>query len=306
MTNPNKQPVVVTVGVFDGVHAGHRELLSTCRQIADQEGATLVAATFDPSPKAFLYPATTPGLLTTPEHRTELLKMHGADEVKILHFDEQMSAMSPEAFVTDVLLEQLAADFVIVGRNFRFGHKAAGDVDALQKLSAELGFQVRIVDLAGDSQTWSSTRIRNSITSGDVALAREILGRPHRLSGEVVHGDHRGRELGFPTANLAVAGDLLVPADGVYAGILNWQGQAFPAAISVGTNPTFEGVLDRRVEAYVLDQTDLDLYGAQVDLDFLAHIRGMVAFSGIPELIAAMNLDVAQAREHISAFLESL
>lgn len=306
MSNSNQKSVVVTLGVFDGVHAGHRQLLAQCREIAAASQSTLVAATFDPSPKAFLNPDTYPGLLTLPVRRAELLKAHGADQVAILKFDSRMANLSPEEFVSEVLVDELAASMIIVGRNFRFGHKAAGSIDTLETLSAKYNFEVRVVELAGDTETWSSTRIRNAIASGDMTLARDMLGRPHRLTGEVVHGDHRGRELGFPTANLDVAGGLLIPADGVYAGVLHIDGLAHPAAISIGTNPTFEGVVGRRVEAYVLDRTDLDIYGEVVDLDLLAHIRGMRAFSGIEELVAAMNDDVEVARGHIADYLESL
>ena len=305
MPKSTQKPVVVTLGVFDGVHAGHRQLLAECRKISDQHNGTLVAATFDPSPKAFLYPDSYPGLLTLPKRRVELLQAHGADQVAILQFDDRMAGLAAETFVSEVLVTELQANVVVVGENFRFGHKAAGSVETLKELSDKYNFEVAVVELAGDTETWSSTRIRNAITSGDVTLARNILGRPHRLSGEVVHGDHRGRELGFPTANLAVAGNLLVPADGVYAGLLTAAGEVHPAAISVGTNPTFEGVIGRRVEAYVLDRSDLDLYGHQIDLDFLAHIRGMKAFSGIEELVEAMNHDVEVARDHIAEFLES-
>lgn len=306
MSKNSGATVVVTVGVFDGVHAGHRALLAECKKIAGELNANLVAATFDPSPKSFLNPEHAPGLLTLPARRTELLKIHGADQVVVLEFDANMAAMSPEEFVNEILVSKLSADLVVIGSNFRFGHKAAGSIETLRELALAHDFDVRVVDLAGDTESWSSTRVRSAISAGDVDLAREILGRPHRLTGEVVHGDHRGRELGYPTANLDVAGELLIPADGVYAGVLEVAGERHPAAISVGTNPTFEGVIGRRVEAYVLDRNDLNLYGEIVDLDFLAHIRDMAAFSGVAELLVAMENDVNQARIHTSAYLETL
>jgi riboflavin kinase/FMN adenylyltransferase len=168
----------------------------------------------------------------------------------------------------------------------------------------QFGFEVEVVSLKGDSLAWSSTRIRKEILAGDVEAARKLLGRPHRLSGEVIYGDQRGRELGFPTANLSVAPGLVIPADGVYSGLLTTDDEVLPAAISIGTNPTFADVVTRRVEAYVLDRTDLKLYGKQIDLDFLCHIRGMQAFSRIDDLILAMNGDVATARGQIDDFLE--
>jgi riboflavin kinase/FMN adenylyltransferase len=211
--------------------------------------------------------------------------------------------MSSDEFVEDILIAGLNAQVVIVGRNFRFGHRASGTVETLQTLSKKFGFEVRIVDLVGDSTAWSSTRIRTAIAAGRVEGARKLLGRPHRVSGLVVHGDHRGREIGFPTANIDVVGGLLIPADGVYAGLLWIDGIAHESAISVGTNPTFDDVTTRRVEAYVIGQTNLDLYGKSVDLDFVSHIREMVSFAGIPELIAAMDNDVLTAAKDLETYL---
>jgi len=299
-----KKPVVVTVGVFDGVHAGHLALLGEARRIADSRGARLVAASFDPHPASVLRAGDFLGLLTSPSYRTKLLKAAGVDAVEFLEFNDNLRRLTPDEFVDEILVSQLQADVIVVGSNFRFGNKAAGDVSVLQALATKFGFEVEVVPLKGDTSAWSSTRIRKEILAGDVAAARKLLGRPHRLSGEVIYGDQRGRELGFPTANLSVAHGVIIPADGVYAGLLTTNDEVLPAAISIGTNPTFADVLTRRVEAYVLDRTDLKLYGQQIDLDFLGHIRGMQAFSSVDELIVAMNADVATARGQIDDFLE--
>jgi len=300
-----KKPVVVTIGVFDGVHKGHLAVLSEARAIADRRNARLIVASFDPHPASVLRKTDFLGLLTLPTYRAQLLKAAGVDAVEFLEFNDYLRQLTPDEFVDDILLNQLGTDAVVVGSNFRFGNKASGDVAVLQSLATKYGFDVEVISLKGDSSAWSSTRIRQEIMSGNVEAAREILGRPHRLSGEVIYGDQRGRELGFPTANLSPSHGLVVPADGVYAGLLSTSDEVLPAAISIGTNPTFADVTTRRVEAYVLDRTDLKLYGQQIDLDFLAHIRPMQAFSGIDELIAAMNGDVAQARVQIDDFLES-
>ena len=299
-----KKPVVVTVGVFDGVHAGHLALLGEARRIADTRGARLVAASFDPHPASVLRAKEFLGLLTSPNYRAKLLKAAGVDAVEFLEFNEDLRRLTPDEFVDEILVNQLEADVIVVGSNFRFGNKASGDVSVLQALATKFGFEVEIVALKGDSSAWSSTRIREDILAGDVESARKLLGRPHRLSGEVIYGDQRGRELGFPTANLSVAHGLVIPADGVYSGLLTTTDEVLPAAISIGTNPTFADVVTRRVEAYVLDRTDLKLYGQQIDLDFLCHIRGMLAFSSVDDLIVAMNTDVATARGHIDDFLE--
>ncbi|MEI6109533.1 MAG: bifunctional riboflavin kinase/FAD synthetase [Actinomycetes bacterium] len=297
--------VVVTIGVFDGVHAGHRQVLAIGRRIANELDVTFVAATFDPPPKQFFNLENYRGLLTLPSRRAKLLSDNGADQVKILKFDKQMSEMAPESFIKDIIVGEIAAKVVVVGSNFRFGKESAGSIETLRDFSTKYDFEVHVVELVGDTQTWSSTRIRTALVNGEVTHAAEMLGRPHRITGEVVHGDHRGRELGYPTANLDIEGDLLIPQDGVYAGLLTIDGEVHPTAVSIGTNPTFEGVIGRRVEAYVLDKAGLDLYGKTADLDFLAHIRGMAAFNSIDDLLIAMNSDVTKAREITSNYLNS-
>ena len=302
----NRKPVVVVVGVFDGVHRGHSALIEQARIIADARNAILLAASFDPHPAAVLRADDFLGLLTLPNYRAKLLKDAGADIVEFLQFDDEMRRLTPDEFVDDILVNRFLADVVVVGSNFRFGNKAAGDVSVLESLATKFGFEVEVVALKGEDQVWSSTAVRKQIIAGEVGSARELLGRPHRLTGEVIYGDQRGRELGFPTANLSVANGLLIPADGVYSGLMTTNDEVLPAAISIGTNPTFAGITTRRVEAYALDRTDLKLYGQQVDLDFLELIRPMQAFSSVPELILAMNSDVLLAKAHISDFLEGI
>jgi riboflavin kinase/FMN adenylyltransferase len=263
----------------------------------------LTAATFDPPPKAFLRPDSFAGLLTLPERRATLLRENGVDNVETLKFTDAMAHMYSDEFVEDILIGALNAQVVIVGRNFRFGHGASGTVETLQELAKKFGFEVRIVDLVGDANAWSSTRIRNAILKGHVEGANGLLGRPHRVSGEVVHGDHRGREIGYPTANIEVLGGLLIPADGVYSGLLWIDGVAHSSAISVGTNPTFDDVSNRRVEAYVIGETGLNLYGKVVDLEFVSHIREMESFAGIPELLEAMDRDVFIAKTDLEKYL---
>jgi riboflavin kinase/FMN adenylyltransferase len=301
--NSSAAPVVVTIGVFDGVHAGHRQVLGIAKSIASSINGTLTAATFDPPPKAFLRAESFAGLLTLPERRAGLLMENGVNHVETLRFDDAMAHMSSDEFVEKILIGALNAQVVIVGRNFRFGHGASGTVETLQEMAKKFGFEVRIVDLVGDVNAWSSTRIRNAILKGHVEGANGLLGRAHRISGEVVHGDHRGREIGYPTANIDVKGGLLIPADGVYSGLLWIDGVSHRSAISIGTNPTFNDVTNRRVEAYVIGESDLDLYGKIVDLDFVSHIRDMESFAGIPELLEAMDRDVTKAKADLEKYL---
>lgn len=288
-----------TIGNFDGMHRGHRHVIARARELADSASVdTVVAVTFDPHPMAVLRPEHAPPTLTTMAERLPLFESAGADAVLVLPFDAEMASWSPEEFVTRVLVDTLHARVVVVGANFRFGNRAAGDVALLRELGPRLGFAVEGVVLDGGPQVWSSTYIRNCLAAGDVEGAAEALGRPFAVRGVVQRGDQRGRELGFPTANLPNRGAAATPADGVYAGWLTRLDTAerFPAAISVGTNPTFSGERERRVEAYVLDRSDLELYGVDVEVAFVAHLRGMRAFAGVDELITAMNQDVADAK----------
>ncbi len=293
----------VTVGNFDGVHRGHRAVVARTRAVAERSGLIVVAVTFEPHPMAVLRPDHAPQMLTTVEERTVLLTEAGVDHVLALPFDREMAAWSPQEFVDRVLVEALHARVVVVGANFRFGHRASGDVAFLRAAGERAGFTAEGVELDGGPQVWSSTYVRTCLAAGDVAGAAEALGRPFSVRGLVVRGDQRGRELGYPTANVPTGGLTAAPADGVYAGRLRRTdtGETFPAAISVGTNPTFDGVRERRVESYVLDRDDLDLYDVEVEVSFVERLRGMVAFDGVAPLVAQMADDVRRARELLDA-----
>ena len=295
-------PTAVVIGNFDGVHLGHRRVLDRAREVADRDGLVLVAVTFDPHPMAVLRPEHAPTTLTSLETRAALLREAGADEVLALPFDRAVAAWEPEEFVDRVLVEPLHAAAVVVGANFRFGRKASGDVPTLQSLGAARGFTADGIELDGGPQVWSSTYVRTCLAAGDVAGAAQALGRPHAVRGTVVRGDRRGRELGYPTANVPADSRTAVPADGVYAGWLVRMdtGERLPAAISVGTNPTFAGERERRVESFVLDApadpNRLDLYDVEVEVRFVDHLRGMAAFDDVEALVAQMADDVAAAR----------
>ncbi|MBC9732214.1 bifunctional riboflavin kinase/FAD synthetase [Nocardioides marmotae] len=291
---------VVVIGNFDGVHLGHRQVLARAREIAaDLGGLPVVAVTFDPHPMAVLRPEHAPTTLTTIEVRADLLVGAGADGVLAVPFDRSVAAWTPEEFVQRVLVDALHARAVVVGANFRFGRRAAGDVATLAATGRVHDFTAEGIPLDGGPMVWSSTYVRTCLAAGDVAGAAEALGRPYTVRGEVVRGDQRGRELGYPTANVPTDGMQAAPADGVYAGWLRRldTGETFPAAISVGTNPTFDGVRARRVESYVLDRTDLDLYCVEVEVSFVDRLRGMTAFASVEALVEQMERDVARARE---------
>ena len=286
---------VVVIGVFDGVHKGHQELLNRAKEIAD--GRTIVALTFDPHPTTVFAPDNAPTMLTTLADRVELLKIHNADQVAVMKFNEKFASMSPEDFVSTVLVNQLHASAVIVGKNFTYGHKAAGNVETLTKAGLAHNFTVDAQELKSDSSVISSSRIRALVTEGKVEEARELLSRPHRLDGVVVHGEKRGREIGYPTANLGNIDGQTIPADGVYAGWLTVGINFWPAAISIGTNPTFEGERGRQVEAYALDQEGLDLYDKEASIEFGWYLRPTLKFDGLDELLVQMKLDCDKARE---------
>jgi riboflavin kinase/FMN adenylyltransferase len=284
---------VVVIGVFDGVHKGHQSILDRAKEIAD--GRKIIALTFDPHPTTVFAPDRAPTLLTTLADRVVLLKIHGADQVAVMKFDEKFAAMSPEDFVNQILIKQLAASDVIVGENFTYGHKAAGNVQTLKSHSE---FKVHALALhSDDTEPVSSTRIRSAIAKGDVETARLLLARPHRLDGVVVHGEARGREIGYPTANLGNLDGQSIPADGIYAGWLTVGINRWPAAISIGTNPTFAGVRGRQVEAYALDQTGLDLYDQEATIEFGWHIRETLKFDGLEPLLEQMKKDCDLARK---------
>ena len=286
---------VVLIGVFDGVHKGHQLLLNRAKEIAD--GRNIVALTFEPHPMQVLVPERAPTLLTTLADRVELLKIHNADQVAVLKFNEQFAAMAPADFVKGVLVGQLSASTIIVGKNFTYGHKAAGNIETLIEDGRNFGFTVDVQDLeSGEGDVISSSRIRNLVTSGQVEEARKLLSRPHRLDGVVVHGEKRGREIGYPTANLGNIDGQTVPKDGVYAGWLTVGINYWPAAISIGTNPTFAGDRARQVEAYALDQEGLDLYDKNASIEFGWRLRDTLKFDGLEPLLVQMKLDCDQAR----------
>jgi riboflavin kinase/FMN adenylyltransferase len=291
-------PSAVTIGKFDGVHLGHVEILRQLAEISTTRGLKSTVITFDRHPASLLSPDQLPADILSTQDRLALIEQQNIDASLVLAFDTELAGLSPRDFVTTILLGKLNTQVVLVGHDFRFGENAAGDVATLQKLGAELGFDVVLIDDVSpvDGVRVSSSLIRELMASGDVAAAAQLLGRLPRVNGEVVHGEKRGRELGFPTANLSQDATGLVPSDGVYAGWFLDGENRYPAAISVGTNPTFEGVNKRTVEAFLLDQ-NLDLYGHQVTIEFAAHIRGMVAYNGIEPLIEQMHDDVRLTRE---------
>ena len=281
----------VIIGIFDGVHCGHQELLA----LAKSHGH-VTALTFDPHPTSIFAPERTPSQIISIDDRIALLKKHGADEVVVIPFTKEFAALSPADFIAQILVEKLHASHVIVGENFTFGHKAAGTAQTLKDSSAS--FATSIVKLEENRGVpVSSTRIRHLISDGDIERAAELLTRNHYLVGPVVHGEKRGREIGYPTANIGLTSLATIPADGIYAGWLTVEGDRWPAAISIGTNPTFPGVRGRQVEAYALDQVGLDLYDKVATVEFVARLRDTLKFDGLDPLLVQMKKDCDQARD---------
>jgi riboflavin kinase/FMN adenylyltransferase len=289
-------PSAVSIGFFDGVHLGHQTIIGRARERAAQQAVRSVVVTFDRHPMQIVRPEAVPPLLMTTPRRAQTLAATGVDLVVVLPFDEHLRALPPEAFVSQVLQSSLDARHLVVGRNFRFGHRAAGDVALLEQIGRRGQFGVDGVDLlAVDGAPVSSTRIRGALAKGDVAAAAHLLGRAFIIDGTVVRGDGRGRGLGFPTANLAIEAGLVVPASGVYAGMIALpDGRELPALTSIGTNPHFNGTA-MRVETYVLD-FDEDLYGSDIAVDLRHRIRDQQRFGAVDELITAMRGDVERAR----------
>lgn len=293
---------VISIGVFDGVHRGHQRVVGTAAAAAAGRGLASVVITFDPHPDEVVRPGTHPPMLCSTRRRIELLAGLGTDVVAVVPFTLETSRMGPDEFVQQVLVDRLHAAHVVVGEDFRFGHRARGDVALLRELGEKYDFTAEGVPLLADGAAISSTLIRRELAAGDVAAAAAALGRPHRVEGVVVRGHMRGRALGFPTANLETPPHVAVPADGVYAGHLVADSDRFPAfrwpaAISIGTNPTFEGPGDRTVEAYALDRDDLDLYGEHMAVDFTARIRDTLKFDSVDALVEEMHRDVGKARQ---------
>jgi riboflavin kinase / FMN adenylyltransferase len=297
---------VVTVGMYDGVHRGHQELIGTAVARARAMRRPCLLLTFDPHPAEVVRPGSHPAILTSMDRKAELVAGLGVDAMCVLPFTQEFMRLSPETFTHTVLVEHLHAAQVVVGQNFTYGHRAAGTVETLTAEGRRFGFAVEGIALAEDSSdggevTISSTYIRACVAAGDMVSAARALGRPHRVDGVVVRGDRRGRDLGYPTANVESQPFTAVPADGVYAGHLvtrdprsGTSRERLPAAISVGTNPTFQGSR-RTVEAYLLDY-DGDLYGEHVGVEFVHRLRPMAAFPDVDALLAAMAQDVQDTR----------
>ncbi|MEY2672636.1 MAG: hypothetical protein RLZZ508_513 [Actinomycetota bacterium] len=285
---------VVTIGVFDGVHNGHQALVRQTIEIAKELNLTPVALTFDPHPMTIIRGMTIDAL-TTINRRIELLENLGIEKVQVCNFDTNRSNQSAKDFINEILIDGLDAKHVVVGKGFRFGKGASGTIQTLCDCGIEVTEVEQVIE-AGERV--SSTRIRELVSRGEIEMANQLLSRNFRFEGIVQKGKQRGRELGFPTANVIPQTNLAVPADGVYAGwLINLAShQSYPAAISVGTNPTFDDVKSRVVEAFAIDQIDLDLYGEHMAVDFVSNIRPMLAFDSLEDLINAMHKDVDLAR----------
>ena len=291
-------PSAVTIGKFDGVHSGHRSVIARLRQEAAAAGLVSTVLTFDRHPLALLSPGSHPESLTSNDQKRAVLETTGIDALVMIEFTYDFSLKEPEDFVTDVLVAALHAKLVFVGPDFRFGHRGLGTVESLKRLGQLHGFEVRMIEAVrplGD-RVISSTWIRDLLAEGRVAEAATLLERQASVRGIVVHGERRGRELGYPTANLARSVEGFVPADGVYAAYASVDGRTIPAAVSIGNNPTFVGVPDKQIEAHLLDE-DLDLYGKTIEITFVEYIRGMEKFESVGELVAQMTLDEARVRE---------
>lgn len=284
---------VLAVGIFDGVHAGHQQIIATAKHLGE-----VTVMTFDPHPTSVVAPERTPSQLITVKDRIELLKQAGATYVEVVNFNKDFSQLSPDQFIEDVLLGRFKAEHVVIGENFNFGFKAQGSPKYLSEVGPKYGFGVSIVKLQEErGSTISSTRIRSLIIDGEIERANELLTRRFYLKGPVVHGEKRGREIGYPTANLGLTPLATIPADGVYAGWLSVGESRWAAAISIGTNPTFPGVRGRQVEAYAIDQVGLDLYDQEAKIEFGFRLRDTLKFDGLAPLLEQMKKDCDQARE---------
>jgi len=290
---------VFTIGVFDGVHRGHQALIREAVETGRTLGLPTVLLTFDPHPAEVVRPGSHPALLTTLRRRAELVAELGVDAFLVLPFTTAVSKISAEEFVHDVIVDRLHTASVVVGENFRFGHRGAGSVELLRELGPRFGFTVKGIDLVTETSpetvTVSSTFVRSCVAAGDMRAATEALGRPHRVEGFVVHGEGRGgSQLGYPTANLDAVAHAAIPADGIYAGWFELGTRHSPAAISIGTNPTFSGKV-RTVEAFVIDEGG-NFYGRRVGFDFIERLRDTERFDSVEALIAQIDADVARTR----------
>src|SRR5262245_52251067 len=298
----------VTIGAYDGVHRGHQAVIAEVRRRAEERGLATAVVTFDRHPAAVVRPESAPRLLTDLDQKLELLAATGIDYCLVVTFDEARSQEPAADFVREVLVGCLAARTVVVGDDFHFGHGREGNVALLRTMGADLGFDVEGLDLvdadgkpADDADRVSSTRIRHTLVAGDLAAANAMLGRPYELRGIVTRGDERGRELGFPTANVSVPGDILLPADGIYAGWFERaDGSVHQAAISLGRRPTFYAEAHASLlEAHLLD-FDGDLYGERVKVRFVARLRGELKFDSVDALVAQIARDCDEARRLLS------
>ena len=287
------QMKVLALGIFDGVHAGHQQIIKTAKHLGE-----VTVMTFDPHPTSVVAPERTPSQLISVKDRIELLKQVGATHVEVVNFNKDFSQLSPDQFIEDVLLGRFKAEHVVIGENFNFGFKAQGSPKYLSEVGPKYGFGVSIVKLQEErGSTISSTRIRSLIIDGEIERANELLTRRFYLKGPVVHGEKRGREIGYPTANLGLSPLSTIPADGVYAGWLSVGESRWAAAISIGTNPTFPGVRGRQVEAYAIDEVGLDLYDQEAKIEFGFRLRDTLKFDGLAPLLEQMKKDCDQARE---------
>lgn len=290
------QKQVVAIGIFDGVHRGHQQILKCAREIANMQSLPVLALTFHPHPTAILAPERQPFLLSNIHSRIELLQKYGAEDVEVITFSKEFAGLSPSAFIEDVLIGRLRTAHVVVGEGFSFGSKASGSIEDIRRY-----IEADAVPLLSDEQgVISSTRIRGHVARGEMEAAHSLLGRAHYLQGEVIHGEKRGRKIGYPTANLEQLVGMAIPPDGIYAGFLYVENQRLPAAISIGTNPTFPptfpGERPRQVEAYALDRDDLDLYGQRASIEFISYLRPTIAFPGLEPLLAQMAEDCQRAK----------
>ena len=281
----------LAIGIFDGVHKGHQAILSQ----GTKAELPVLALTFDPHPTSIFAPDRIPTRLLTLHNRVHQLATHGATTTAIIKFTEEFSRLSPQEFIDQIIIPIFDPQLVLVGENFTFGAKAAGNVEYLQ---SHAPFNVIGVPLLKDGNiTVSSTRIREAIKAGNIEIANQLLTRPHQLVGPVIHGEKRGRTIGYPTANIGLDSLATIPSDGVYAGWLSVEGHRWPAAISIGTNPTFDGVRGRQVEAYALDRDDLDLYDKEATVEFGWRLRDTIKFAGLEELLVQMKIDCDEARK---------
>jgi riboflavin kinase/FMN adenylyltransferase len=298
-------PSAVAVGKFDGLHIGHQAMLRQLVERARADGLVSAVLTFDRNPLATVRPGQAPPMLASPAQRSEMFEAAGIGAELMMTFTPEFAALSPEEFVTRILVDAMHVTVVFCGADFRFGAKGAGDLTTLRELGERYGFEVVVVDDlmvddGGTPRRVSSSWVRELMSRGRVREAAELLGHPPVIRSTVVHGEQRGRELGYPTANLDPQIEGMLPADGVYAAWATVDGVRYGAAVSIGNNPTFDGIPQHQVEAHLLDQK-LDLYGSTIELAFIEHIRAMQKFDGVDALVTQLQVDEKQIRAVLSA-----